>query len=98
MAGARLVRILERLEAGSAAGPAHLCVVCAEVTAMSGAGIMLMSGDVPRGSVCSSNRVSALIEDLQYSLGEGPCVDAFQQDRPVSEPDLADHGGWSGPD
>lgn len=98
MAAARLLRILERLEAGSGAGPARLCDVCAEVTAMTGAGIMLMSGDVPRGSVCSSNEVSALLEDLQYSLGEGPCVDACQQDRPVSEPDLADHGGLSGPD
>jgi hypothetical protein len=98
MAGARLVRILERLEAGSAAGPAHLCDVCAQVTAMSGAGIMLMSGDVPRGSVCSSNPVSALLEELQYSLGEGPCVDAYQQDRPVSEPNLVDDGERSGPD
>jgi GAF domain-containing protein len=50
---------------------------------------MLMSGDVPRGSVCTTNDVSALIEDLQYALGEGPCVDAYQQDRPVLEPDLA---------
>ena len=97
MAGARLVRILERLEAGSAGGPGHLCDVSAQITAMSGAGIMLMSGDVARGSVCSSNRVSALLEDLQYSLGEGPCVDAYQQDRPVSEPNLVDDGR-SGPD
>jgi hypothetical protein len=32
---------------------------------------------------------SALIEDLQYTLGEGPCIDAHHQDRPVLEPDLA---------
>jgi hypothetical protein len=51
---------------------------------------MLMSGDVPRGSLCSTNEVSQLIEDLQYTLGEGPCVDAYQQDRVVAEPDLAD--------
>ena len=51
---------------------------------------MLMSGDVPRGSLCSTNDVSQLIEDLQYTLGEGPCVDAYQQNRLVSEPDLAD--------
>lgn len=67
----------------------RLCEVCAEVTAMSGAGIMLMSGDVPRGSVCSTDAVSALIEELQYSLGEGPCVDAYHFDVPVLEPDLA---------
>ena len=67
----------------------QLCQVCAQVTGMSGAGIMLMSGDVPRGSLCTTGKVSELIEQLQYELGEGPCVDAYQQDRPVLEPDLA---------
>jgi GAF domain-containing protein len=57
---------------------------------MSGAGVMLMSGDIPRGSLCTTNEVSDLIEELQYTLGEGPCVDAYQQDRVVAEPDLAD--------
>jgi hypothetical protein len=68
----------------------RLCEVCAEVTMMSGAGIMLMSGDMPRGSVCTTNGVSAMLEELQYSLGEGPCIDAFQQGGPVLEPDLAE--------
>ncbi|MGI8792501.1 MAG: GAF domain-containing protein, partial [Acidimicrobiales bacterium] len=67
----------------------RLCEVCAEVTAMTGAGIMLMSGDVPRGSVCTTDDVSARIEELQYGLGEGPCVDAYRHDWPVLEPDLA---------
>jgi hypothetical protein len=68
----------------------RLCDVCAEVTGVTGAGIMLMSGDIPRGPVCTTNAVSSLIEQLQYELGEGPCVDSYNQDRPVSEPDLAD--------
>jgi hypothetical protein len=51
---------------------------------------MLMSGDIPRGSLCTSDEVSQLIEELQYTLGEGPCVDAYQQDQVVTEPDLAD--------
>jgi GAF domain len=51
---------------------------------------MLMSGDIPRGSLCTTNEVSHLIEELQYTLGEGPCVDAYQQGRVVAEPDLAD--------
>jgi GAF domain/ANTAR domain len=91
VSGERRLRILAQL-VGSAAAESEtkrLCEVCAEVTLMSGAGIMLMSGDVPRGSVCTTNNVSALIEELQYALGEGPCVDAFHQDRPVLEPDLA---------
>ncbi len=91
MSGERRRRIQERL-----AGPGtpsldskRLCVVCAEVTGVDGAGIMLMSGDVARGSVCTTDAVSALIEELQYSLGEGPCVDAHRLDVPVLEPDLA---------
>jgi hypothetical protein len=51
---------------------------------------MLMAGDLPRGSLCTTDGRSHLIEDLQYTLGEGPCVDAHQQDKVVAEPDLAD--------
>lgn len=50
---------------------------------------MIMSGGLPSGSVCSSNDVSALVEELQFSLGEGPCLDAFHRALPVLEPDLA---------
>ena len=56
---------------------------------MSGAAVMLMSGDIPRGSLCTTDEVSQLIEELQFMLGEGPCVDAYQQDKVVAEPDLA---------
>lgn len=67
----------------------RLCLACKAITGMTGAGIMLMSGDVPRGSVCTTDEVSHLIEELQYTLGEGPCVDAYNLDAPVLEPDLA---------
>jgi len=92
MPGDRLLRILGLLGAGgdSDVGPGRLCEACAEAVVVTGAGVMLMSGDMPRGSVCSSNQVSAVIEELQYTLGEGPCVDAYHQDRPVLEPDLAE--------
>ncbi len=60
------------------------------MTAVTGAGIMLISGDVPVGSLCAVDDVSALIEELQYTVGEGPCMDAYRLDRPVLEPDLAD--------
>jgi len=92
VAGERLLRILALLSSGGVTEPrtARLCDVCAEITVMSGAGIMLMSDDVPLGSVCATNEVSRIIEDLQFTLGEGPCVDAYNTGRPVLEPDLAD--------
>src|SRR4051812_6809936 len=90
--GPRRLRILGQLvgDGGPEPGTGRLCEVCAEVTAMSGAGIMLMSGDLPRGSVCTTNDVSDLVERLQFALGEGPCVDAYRQERPVLEPDLVE--------
>jgi hypothetical protein len=90
MTGDRLRRILAELSAGEdALSASGLCAVCPGIAGVNGAGVMLMSGDVPRGSLCTTNDVSQLIEELQYTLGEGPCVDAYQQDRVVAEPDLA---------
>lgn len=67
----------------------RLCEVCVEVTGTSGGGIVLMSDNFPRGPVWTTDGVSARLEDLQFELGEGPCVDAHDQDRPVLEPELA---------
>jgi hypothetical protein len=52
--------------------------------------------------VCTTDAVSALIEQLQYDLGEGPCVDAHTTGQPVLEPDLAEPAtprwlGFTGP-
>jgi hypothetical protein len=89
MAEDRLYRILEVMAGGGDGwSSARLCAACPAIMGVSGAGVMLMSGDIPRGSLCSSDPVSHLIEDLQYTLGEGPCVEAYQQDKVVIEPDL----------
>lgn len=69
---------------------ARLGRVCQQATGVTGAGLMLMSPDMPGVSVATTDEVSTLIEDLQFELGEGPCIDAYQQNRPVLEPDLAD--------
>lgn len=90
MPGRRLQRILAELGgSGDAWSAARLCLACPGIVQVDGAGVMLMSGDIPRGSLCTSNEVSHLIEELQYTLGEGPCVDAYQTDQVVAEPDLA---------
>ena len=92
VAGERLERVLAMLSAGGE-GQVFARGLCETVTAglrVSGTGVMLMSGEVAYGSLCTTNEVSRVIEELQYSLGEGPCVDAYKQDRVISEPDLAD--------
>jgi hypothetical protein len=96
----RVLQILELIRAAGQTEPGggRLCTVSAAVTGVTGAGVMLMSGDIPRGSLCSSDEVSTLIEDLQYTLREGPCVDAYELDRPVLAPDLGGSGPprWAG--
>lgn len=66
-----------------------LCRVCADVTATDGAGIMLFHDGVSRGSLCTTDAISEVVEDLQFTLGEGPCIDACRDGRPILEPDLA---------
>jgi GAF domain len=94
----RRLRILEALQGRASDGypeSTHLCSVAAEITGLSGAGIMVMSDDYPIGSICSSDAVSRSLEDLQYELGVGPCVDAYSTGSPVLEPDLATaHRRW----
>lgn len=91
MAGERLARIRGLLTVAERDGKT-VCEVAADAVGVSGAGVMLMSGDAPEGSLCSTNEVSRLIEELQYTLGEGPCVDAFRHGEVVAEPDLAGGG------
>lgn len=91
MAPDRLTRILTQLSVAGVDGwsSARLCEVFPDIVGATGAGIMLMTGDMRRGSLGATDAVSHLIEDLQFSLGEGPCVDAYHQVQLVAEPDLA---------
>ena len=74
--------------AGGAPGRA-VCVACAAVVGTTGAGIMFKVGDRHHGSLGSSDETAGLVEELQFTLGEGPCIDAYDTGRPVAEPDLA---------
>lgn len=60
----------------------RLCTVCAEFVGVTAAGITLMGGDAA-GPICvSSDQVRAL-EDLQFTIGQGPCRDAFHSGESV---------------
>jgi len=72
----------------STVGLLELCTAGVELTEVSGAGIMLMTGGEPQATLCATNSLSELIEELQFTYGEGPCVDAHQQRVPIVEPDL----------
>ena len=66
-----------------------LCNACAELLVVSGAGITVMGGTT-NGPVCVSSKRVAVLEDLQFTMGIGPCQDAFSTGRPVHTPSF-DH-------
>jgi len=71
----------------SAAPAARMCGACVEILDVSGVGVTIMSG-TNSGPVCASDDRMSRLEDLQFSLGEGPCRDAYNIGRPIIEPDL----------
>lgn len=89
VAAERLARILERLVAAGPPTPDPLCQVAADLVAVTGAGVMILADGVAPASLCSTGSVAALIEELQYTLGEGPYIDAYRMGAVISEPDLA---------
>lgn len=87
----RIVRLGVAFARQAAAAPAaRLCTACVEMLGVSGAGVTIMSG-ANSGPVCSSDERMSRLEDLQFSLGEGPGRDAYESGEPVAEPDL-EHG------
>ena len=64
--------------------------VCVDLLEVSGAGIAVISDGQHRGAMALSDPALAAIDELQFSLGEGPCIDADRQGRPVLEPRLAE--------
>lgn len=77
---------------GTAGALRRLCSAAVRTLPATGAGLSLMSEVGVRGVAAASDPASERIDELQFSLGEGPCVDAFTSRRPVLEPDLATGG------
>jgi hypothetical protein len=69
--------------------PASLVRLCARTLPVSGVGLALMTDDGPAGTVAASDDGALQLEELQFTLGQGPCVDASRTGRPVLAPDLA---------
>jgi GAF domain-containing protein len=67
----------------------RLLMVCVDMLSVTGAGIAVIGDGQHRGAVAVSDAVSGAVDDLQFALGEGPCIAADGTAGPVLEPDLA---------
>jgi GAF domain-containing protein/ANTAR domain-containing protein len=94
MRDSRVVEILSLLAGGEQGSlPSRLCAACLSALPVSGVGATLMTADGPTGVVLAATDERARqLEELQFALGEGPCVEASLGGRPVLEPDLVAAG------
>jgi GAF domain-containing protein len=103
----RLYRLLGLVEAEPTSIDDHgvdgrldrICRAAARCLPADGAGITIMDGDGrPAGPVAASSQRFRRLEELQFTLGEGPCVEAYAARSPVLEPKVASNGlrRWPG--
>jgi ANTAR domain/GAF domain len=78
------------------AQPRRITELCVEMLGVTGAGISMVTSMGNHGVVCATDEVSGRIEDLQLTLGEGPCVDSVRDGSPVLIADLGALGDFSG--
>lgn len=93
---ARVLRMVARLELGGSASEAlgRLCSACVAELDVSGASVALIIRDDHCGTIGASDDVSAGIEELQSTLGEGPGWDAHRWGGTTTEPHLASSRRW----
>jgi hypothetical protein len=94
----RLARVVAALASGDGDPQPSLCLASAGVMDVTGAGVVLILRGRTLGTVCVSDTQTESVEEVQYTLGEGPCVDAFHSKAPVLVPDLRslDANRWPG--
>ncbi|MFL5994668.1 MAG: GAF and ANTAR domain-containing protein [Streptomyces sp.] len=73
---------------GTRVGLIDVCTAAVAALPVGGAGMSAMSRDRASHPLCSTDSVSQQLEELQLTLGEGPCVDAFVLGSSVLCPDL----------
>ena len=70
--------------------PRRICELCVTMLDVTGAGISMVTGTGNHSMTCATDDVAAIVEELQLTLGEGPCVDAVRSGTAVLVPDLSE--------
>jgi hypothetical protein len=70
---------------------AHICRAYVECLDVDGAAISLLTATTSRETLSATDATAATLEELQFTLGEGACVQAALSGRPVLASNLHDH-------
>lgn len=68
----------------------RLCQACVELLEVDGASVSLTRDGSTQGTFGSSGDMSRQLDELQFTFGEGPCLDAVRRGTPVLVADLDD--------
>lgn len=68
--------------------PAGMCSACVDLLAADGAGIVVMGAEGVPGATFASNSLAATLDELQFTLGVGPSVEAYERGVPIRGIDL----------
>ena len=85
------LRVWTRVAEQSRGAPVTLAHVCAAMVVgvpVDGAGLTVMVSTTVWETMHATDEVATGLEELQLTLGQGPCVDTFTLDGPVLVPDL----------
>jgi GAF domain-containing protein len=66
-----------------------LCEACVVLFGIDAAAISLIFSGVTSGTFGSSDAAARVYDELQFTIGEGPCLDSVSTGGPVLVPDLA---------
>ena len=69
----------------------RLCARCVELLEFDGAAISLLPQGIVWGTLGGSGELSRRVDELQFTVGEGPCMDAVCNGHPV-QADLSQPG------
>jgi hypothetical protein len=73
--------------------PRHLCEVCVETVGVDGGGLWVTDGLARSAPVATVGRFGTVVEELQFTLGEGPRAEADASGGPVLASDLSSPEG-----
>ena len=68
----------------------HICAACVAGLDVDGAAMSLLTGSVHRQTLSATAATAEILEDLQFTLGEGACLEAAATGSSVLVPDIHD--------
>ncbi|WP_127783622.1 ANTAR domain-containing protein [Rhodococcus sp. X156] len=75
----------ELTEPGAAS---QLCTLCLRDVPVDGAAVVMLAGQNTRRLLHATDETAYVLDELQFTLGEGPCLTAFTLPKPLFENDM----------